>query len=308
MTDLWHYWDAACAWKNGEGPQPIANECNPQLGFYRLPKRDGYLGSKTFEPVAYYLDDARIICCRRGSGDDARDLSTTEGEDLWIQVCEHPVTEEQYRRVAEQGKPWHDEHPYVGMQGHNKPPKDLSYEGLVVAIEDLANEAARRLKGPPVESQDESDQITNLADRLAELYRSSDKLFAEEQKPWKARLEDVKTRWKPLLETAEIYKQLKLKLVTPWLQRQRKAAAEAAARAAAAGEPVEIERVTSGTRGRAVSLREYKVAKIVDYRAALEFFADGQIMHDLVQDLCNKSARAGVQVPGVEIVIETKAV
>jgi len=303
MADLWRFWDDALA-----GNRPVAAPDDPQLGFYRLPRRDGYQGSRIYEPVAYYLDDARTRCCRVGSGDDARDLSPDEGADLWQWVCEHAVTEEQYRDVAERGKPWFDEHALVGMQGHNRPPKDLSYEALSAEIQDLAAEAKRRLEGPRIESQDECDQVANLADRLTELHKAAERLRHEEERPWRGQLETVKARWEPLIDNAAIYRQLKFKLITSWLQRRKRAAAEAAARAAAAGVPVEVERPTAGSRGRAMSLRETKMAKIVDYRAALEFFADGEVMHDLVQDLANKAVRNDIKVPGVEVIIETKAV
>src|SRR5262249_7549235 len=262
MTNLWQYWDDRQA-----GKKPAASEGDPQLGFYRMPQSDGYLGKKTFKPVVYYLDEQHVMRCREGD----EDVSTTRGEEIWTRVCDHDISEKQWREVADPESPhytgrWWDESEHVPMQKHNQPPPPDSYEDLAIAIEDLASEVMRRIKGPEIKTQEECDQVANLADRLAELHKLAKDKQADEEKPWKARLEDVKGRWKPLVEAAELYKQVKLKLITPWLQRERKALAEASARAVAAGlVPAETEKPSAGTRGRAVSLKEFRSIKIVDF-------------------------------------------
>jgi hypothetical protein len=304
MTDPWAFWDDAIA-----GKQPVASPDDPQCGFYRLPIRDGYLGKKAFEPVAYYLDDARSIQCRVGSGDNARDLTKERGEELWARVCSNPITEAQYRAVAEEGKLWHDEPALVGMQGHNKPPAPGSLEDIATEVETLVSEAAARLKGPDnLRDQADCDEVANLADRLAELQKLAKEMLAEERKPFKQEVDRVEKKWHPIIEAAEVYKTLKIRFVTPFLQKATRAALEAKKRAAAAGFTVEAERPTAGTRGRAMSLRETRYAKIIDYDAVLHFFRNSQVIRDVVQHEADKTIRNGIEVPGTEVVIESKAV
>lgn len=58
----------------------------------------------------------------------------------------------------------------------------------------------------------------------------------------------------------------------------------------------------AGSRGRRVSSRKVKVAKINDYDAALAHFAQHADVKDLVQELATKSAKIGVVTPGCEII------
>src|SRR5262245_25176365 len=153
MTNLWAYWEKKLA---GEAVE--ASPDDPQCGFYRWARRAAYGERRWFEPVAYWPDNG-VIRCRISE----RDLTPEEGKGYWQSGANSPVTEEAYRAVAEEGKPWPDEHELVPMQGHNRPPEDTSHEGLSAAIEDLAAEAQRRLGAGPIETQDEADRIANLA-------------------------------------------------------------------------------------------------------------------------------------------------
>jgi hypothetical protein len=65
---------------------------------------------------------------------------------------------------------------------------------------------------------------------------------------------------------------------------------------------------SAGTRGRKVSARTKKLAKIEDYAAALASFAQHEEIKTLVQTLANKQANIGVVTPGCKIVEEGQAV
>jgi hypothetical protein len=300
MSD-WQWWQDKLAGKPVE-----MSEGTPHAGFYRWPRKIEYGGKRSFIPVAYWPAGNGELNCR--VADD--DISPLGGRDIWVNVGAHPVTEEAYRAVAERGEPWPDEHPAVPMQGGNQPPDDDSFEGLKASIEDLAREAEERLKGPPIANQAEADQIANLADRLAELWKKADSKREEERRPHNEALKSLQQLWLPVLTLAEVYKTLKYKLVTPWLQREETRQRQEAEAAAAGGEPAAADtpRPRAGSRGRAQTLKSTKKAQIDDYPAALKFFEESDDIRACVQMLANRAVRAGITVPGCTVVEDTRAV
>lgn len=299
--DVWHFWREALA-----GRQPQANPDNPQCGFYREARRQEYMGRRTFTPVAYYPSEKGVIRCRYGTEDFAGD--SKRAQMLWNFVHTHPVTELLWRNVVQGGQPWPDEASLV--EDDNRPPSDEpdNFDTLKDRIENLSREAKRLLEGEPIATQDEADNAANLADRLAELWAKADALRKEDRKPHDEGLRVVQARWAPLLTAAEAYKNLKYKLLTPWLTRQRKAAEEADTLAAAAGEPVTQTRPKAGTRGRAMSLRIVKTANVKDWDEAYKFFRENPDVRGVLQGLSDKAVRAGVVLTFATVTEEEKAV
>lgn len=306
MSDNWQFWRDSLA-----GNAPDAHPDHPQAGFYRMASRSEYGGRKTFTPVAYYYTEDSLngsaFWCRIGDKDIPGD--STLALETWPRVCNRPVTEEAYRRVAQDGGAWPDEHEAVPMQGHNKPPLDDSFEGLLERVNDLSIEAERRLKGPPIADQAEADRIANLADRLAELWNKAEDQRKAGRKPHEDALKAIQARWLPLLTAAEVYKKLKYVLLTPFFLAQQRLAKQAQEEAAAAGEPIPApKRQRAGTRGRAMSLKSTKRAEIVDYEVALQAVKDNDDVRAAVQAIANRAARAGVPIPGTKIVEEETVV
>jgi hypothetical protein len=301
IDDPWDWWRRRLA---GEAVEMSPDM--PHAGFYRMPHKERYGARKTFMPVAYWWTAGELQC---RVGDE--DVSPEHGQMIWTRVGQHPVSEESYREVAEDGGLWPDEHELVGM-GHNKPPEDLStFEGLRDSIENLAREAETRIIGPPITDQDEANQIANLADRLAELCALAEERKKEERKPHDEALKAIQLKWEPILTTAETYKDLKYKLLTPWAKQQKKAAQKAVEEAAAAGTAppaTEPRRPRAGTRGRTMTLKSTKRAKIVDYDICWTFFKDSEDMRSTVQMLANRAVRTGLTVPGTEVIEEEKMV
>jgi hypothetical protein len=305
----WDWWQRKLA-----GEPVEMNPDTPHAGFYRKPHKEEYGARKTFTPVAYWWaqpedDDGNPIGpwelrCRIGD----MDVTPQRGQELWTMVGNHPVTEEAYRGVAEDGGLWPDEHELVPMGGDNIAPEDLSFEGLRDKIEDLAREAKERIEGPPIKDQDEADRVANLADRLAELCKIAEEQRKEEKRPYDEGMKAVQKKWAPLLVLAETYKNLKYKLLTPWQLKKDEEARAAADLAAAAGQPEEPRRSRAGTRGRAMTLKTFKRAEIVDYPACLKFFEDSDDVKATVQDLANRAVRAGANVPGTKVIEEQRTV
>jgi hypothetical protein len=299
MVADWSWWQDKLA---GKPVQAVVDD--PQPGFYREPRKEFYGARKTWRPVAYWPENGTVRC---RIGDE--DVSEMRGMEIWNKVNRHPVEETDYRMVAQFGGLWPDEHELVGM-GDNLPPEDNSYEGLRDAIEPLAREAEQRLRGEPIKDQDEADRIANLADRLAELWKKTEEQRKAERKPHDETLKAIQGKWSPLQLAAEVYKNLKYKLVTPWLQRQTEAQQKEAEAAAAAGEPAaaETRRPRAGTRGRATSLKSTKKAQINDYAVCLKFFEDSDDIKSCVQMLANRAVRSGITVPGATVIEESSAV
>lgn len=66
--------------------------------------------------------------------------------------------------------------------------------------------------------------------------------------------------------------------------------------------------VAAGRTGSKVSMRTFKSAKIVDYAKLVDALKDRDEMKELVQSLANRAARSDVELPGMEIITEERAV
>jgi len=297
----WQWWQDRLA-----GRPTQIDPSTPRAGFYRMSSKAVYGARKTFKPVAYWPNGNGSLNCRVGD----ENISFQRGEELWPYVANNPVSEDAYRKVAEGNEAWPDEHLLVPM-GDNLPPADDSWEGLRDAVIPLAEDAERRLKGGPVEDQDEADRYGNLADRLQELAKLIKAAKDAERKPHDEALVTIQKRWAPLELMSESYKNLKYKLLQPWASQEdarKRAEAEAAV---AAGEPVSPEsarRTRVGTRGRAMTLRKTKHAEITDYAMCLAHFAQSEDVKSLIQTLANRAVRAGFEVPGAKLIEEEKLV
>lgn len=303
MNEQWFWW-----WDKLQGKPVEMNPGNPHAGFYRWPRKAQYGARKTFLPVAYWPGDNGKLNCRIGDND----VSAERGEEIWPSVGNHPVTEQAYRSVAQDGQPWPDEHELVPMQGHNRPPEEHTFATLQEDIDNLSREAKERLDGPAIADQDEADRLSNLADALAELHKIADDRRKAEKKPHDEAAVAIQKKWAPLLLRAETYKNIKYKLLTPWQLAQEKALKEEAEAAAAAGQRLaaasEARRPRAGTRGRAMTLKATKRAEIVDYKETLQFFSESPDVKALVQDLANRAVRSGVTVPGTKVIEEKQTV
>lgn len=323
-------------WENKLAGKPVQmNDSNPQAGFYRQPRKAFYGARKTFLPVAYWPGENGHLNCRV----DDKDVSWQRGEEIWKTVGNHPVTHEAYHNKCEPIEPdgspnpnytglWPDEHELVPMGlGHNFPPEDIDWDeiaeigsidpndtellkSLQDRIEDLSREANKRIEGPPIADQDEANRVANLADALQQFHKIADGTRAREKKPHDDAAKSIQQKWAPWLLKTETYRNLKYKLLTPWLNLLKKKAAEAAEAAAAAGQlvPADTRRPSAGTRGRKMSLKSTKRAEIIDFDKCLEHFKDSPDLRDCVQELANRAVRHDFKVPGTKVIVEEQAV
>jgi hypothetical protein len=301
--DYWKWWSHKLM-----GLSPQASEGTPYAGFYRWVRKSAYGGTKWAIPVAYWPEEDGVIQCREGPRNN---VNEQRGRDIWINVCNHPVPEQWYREVCERDAPeWPDGMAISPPVGDNRPPDETDFDYLKGQIEGAQLMADVYLKGEPITEQTEADKVSNLAAVLSELWKKADEARKEERKPHDEALKVIQLKWLPLLGMAEAYKNLKYKLLTPWLLAQEKKAKEEAEAAAAAGDQTspEARRPRVGTRGRAMTLKTFKTAEIVDYDQCLAFFKNGPDVRATVQDLANKAVRAGITVPGAKLIEEQRTV
>lgn len=305
MSDprYWAWWADKLA-----GVKVPASEGTPFAGFYRWVRKSTYGGTKWAIPVAYWPGEDGELHCREGD----RDVTEERGRDIWINVHNHPVAEDWYREVAEEDQPeWRDGMYASPPPGDNKPidaPVDFDY--LKSEIEKYEGKAKLFLAGPPIAEQTEADKVSNLADELLGLWQLADKLRKAERQPHDEEIKAIQAKWSPLLLLAETYKNLKYKLLTPWQLAQKKAQEDEAMAAVAAGEPIPEtpRRPRAGTRGRAMTLKSFKSAEIVDYELCLAHFKNNEAVRQVVQDLANKAVRVGLEVPGAKLIEEERTV
>lgn len=288
--DPYQFWRDSVA-----GLSPQMHESDPQCGFYRWPQKSSYGARKTFKSVNYWRDGDVMRC----TVDDI-EVDPQYGADIWVSVGIHWVTYKNQQGYMETGR-WEDEHALVTM-GSNQPPDDDSYEGLKAAIEDLAREANKLIVDDKVaQTQAEADQLGNLADRLAELGKKAEDKRKAEKKPHDDAAAAVQEKWRPVVITSEVYKGIKSRLIAPFLSALAKQVRE---------DNEEGIQIRAGTRGRAMSLRGKKKAKIIDRDAVLAHFKDNEMVSTTLQVLSDRAVRAPdyVSIPGVEVYFEERVV
>lgn len=294
-VDQYSWWRRRLA-----GEEIPTHEDSCEAGFYRMKRKDG-----SSEAVAiWYGANDGALRCRIGT----QDVSDQRAKEAWPYLSKHPVSHEAYKAKIETGN-WPDQHEAV-TQANNAPPDD-SIEALTDTIESLARVANDMIRKGGASTQAEADQAADVANKLAEYQKKADAARKAEKKPHDDAAAAVQQKWAPVLTLADIYKQVKARVITPFLlakEAAEKAAREAAAKAGQAEPTPERQRstTTAGTRGKTVALRSVKKVEITDRAALLAYFADGEAMTAFLQDMAEKAVRAGVTPAGVKVT-ETKA-
>jgi hypothetical protein len=208
------------------------------------------------------------------------------------------------------------------MVGHNQPPVEDTAESIKERLDKLMIEAEALLKAGAAGSQDACNAASDLANTFGEIEGKITDLHKVEKAPHLEACRKVDTKWFSLRDVAEDFKKrLKRIVVTPWLLKvdaeiKKQQAEEAAARAAAAasGEqqlPLapaeEPQRARAGTAKRTTALKRNKVAKITDMVKLLTHLKEHEKIVEAATKIANASAKAGIDLPGMEIVEEGSA-
>jgi hypothetical protein len=98
LTDPYHFWREAL--RGNFGPIHVDD---PRPGFYRMK----VVSEKAWTPVAIWPgDDGQLVAMKHHFVVEAPMIC--DAAETWNWCGAEPITEEQYRAVAEQGKPWPD--------------------------------------------------------------------------------------------------------------------------------------------------------------------------------------------------------
>lgn len=229
----------------------------------------------------------------------------------------------------------------VATIGHNAGPPLDPFAAISAEILDLFELAESALTGEPIATQEQADQIEQLADDCLKAWQAAEAARKEEKRPHDEAAKAVQAKWTPLTEKADLAKKTALKALTPWkleLQRQKdesaaKARAEAEALAEAARKAAQEAAASADLSARAeaevllkeadkatktanridrapTGLRTYWHAEIADRRAALNHYlknAPDEFVAT-IQRLADQDVRAGVRnIPGINAIEERKA-
>lgn len=260
----------------------------------------------------------------------------------WTWCADHPVSGPEFKHYAEHGH-WPDEADVanggVTANGSNLPDDPFECmtaerDGLLERAQSFFNETGTKLV-----NKEQCDRATNLADALRKINKEADGLFATEKAPFLkgGRAVDAKFAFRKQIE--ETVKKLS-KLGEAWMiaeerrldaerrakikeerkrleeERQKLASQDVAlaeldrATPELPLEPAPVKVNAGGAYGAKSGLKSIWRARIIDYPATLQHFANHPQVKDLVASLANglmRTSKGTVAIPGVEAVEERKA-
>lgn len=304
MEDQWDYWRQALA-----GNQPQIHEGEPKTGFYRKRNKPYNGKPQADQPVAIWAGDDGNMIALIGPQDRAESVDPAS---IWTWVADKPVSYEDYQAAHEKNawdKAIEGLEPLRGA-GDNNPPEDVFAElsEQLDAVQKLADEALSK----DTLTDDDSDRLVNIKDRMIELYKAAEAERKAEKKVHDEAGKAVQKKWKPLLEGADSAKKKLLARITDFLKRKQQAEAKAAYLAAkeaeAKGEDIPVlqtRRAQSGgaVSGRKTSLRTRKFGVIDDPLAFAVWLVENK-NPDMLQTLetcANRIAASGADAPGVTV-------
>lgn len=315
------YWEQSLADKK----MPV-HDGDPQCGFYRKKNKGG-----VDQACAIWVQDGKHIATVNGRQTDA--------QELWSWVCQRPISEQTFNSFNESGE-WPDDAPSIG---HNLESGDIHSD----LLHEFAGEKemAEEFLKTPITTQDQADTAATWSKRLSGISKRATDYHKVEKDPHLQAGREVDDKWRDLKEGPKsLATQLK-RHMDAFLreqarledERRRKAeqeaeakrqealrleqeamksseddeAAEKATRAAEAAKQAERDaqarNSTAGRTGSKVALREFVYAEITDYDKVVDALKGRDEMKELIQSLCKRAAKAGVEIEGMKIMKEKRA-
>lgn len=324
----WH--DNAMAGNRG----PV-HEGDPQTGWYRNRRLTSAKGvtPKAFvwDAVAYWKDTKTNEQRCHVNGKQPDPLRAME---IWVFCNRYPISEEVYDQFMRTGKwPEHNEVLADQERRSNEAPDDDSPGGVAARIDALAAEASKLLKQGAAKTQAEADAAADIAGKLSQLYTHADNLRKKDKEPSLEEGRRIDALWNPIRDRALVYKDIKPKVVNPFLTAEQArldaiaraaeqerlakiAEAEAAAKPGQmlSDEPVYVapvvpQKASAGSVGsRRIHQQIVKTMRIDDFDKALVHFKEHPKVRELIQELANAQARIDMPVPGCVQLKDGKAV
>jgi len=225
------FWKDALAGKN----PPIVNE-DPQAGFYRMKRNGAWL------PVAVWqLHGTSALGCKIGH--EVVNIQTCA--ERWPWYASHPITEAEYRKVAERGENWTDSDPIVSEMTANAVRagmKAMEDANPVIKFRDQLHKAVEAADVyAKIEDDGEAARGAGLRNLLLKLRKDADDARKIEKAPHEKAAKAVDAAWMPLVKIAQEAADAIRNSIGRWEDDKRNAARMAAERAAAEATRAEAE-------------------------------------------------------------------
>lgn len=151
--------------------------------------------------------------------------------------------------------------------GHNNPPDRFTL--FREHIEELLDEAKQFLDGEPIETDAQAEDVSRLLNMLRTAANDADEARKDEKRPHDEAAKAVQTKWKPVLEAADLAVSTAKKALAPFLQKK-----EDEQRAAAEAVRMEAERQAAAARKAAENASPADLAAQTTVRVLQENAAD----------------------------------
>lgn len=286
-----------------DGKNPPVRPQTPECGFFRKPGKDKRTRERIWIPVAIFYSGSELVAIEGGRTITDYD----EIADLFGWCTKHPVPEEQWRAVVENGEKWPDELPTRDVEFSNLPSDPL--ESILLELAGEKAELETFLKNG-IQTQDQADRAANWKSRIVEIAKRAEEMRKAEKKPHDEAAAAVQKRFKPALELTDELKRSIDAAMTPYLREKARREAEERAKLAAEGQDAPKPKgAKAGTIGRTVALTSVKTGKIVNAEEFALYLVrmPHPDMSELLQQIANRMGRAGAGAPGIEIVVDQVA-
>lgn len=278
---------------------PATNEM-PMCGFWRVRERKG----GPFMPLAIYPSHSIGIVAWLGSHVSGRQIEGEELNDRWVWANANPISEDVYRRVAENGEWWPDQDASATASvGHNS--------GAVTDEEQIKSQIEAAAEGvknyAEIVDNNQQARAQTLRDRLLELRGNADRAREAEKRPFLEGGREVDARWKPLVDSAQMAANTIRKAMTVWENKKLDTETAERDKLVAAGvrlpenAPAPPIRKIKGASGRAASVRTIDVIVITDIDKVFAQFKGHDDVFAVLHKLAKEAHTVGTKVEGIEI-------
>lgn len=290
-------------------------DAEPDPGFYRKRDKDRS-GKITWQPVAYFYKDDILHCVMSNNL-----LSEQYGLEMWTHCCDHPITEAEYRRVADDGLPWSDQDATVQAQQSDAGAPEEGYKAKLERQIKEAEEGAKKYEA--IDSDTLAAQAQDARDNLNKLSKRADNIRKVELDPHQAEVDKINAKWQPLVKSSKAAADTLRSKMEDWERTKREQAQiaedkyqRAADRAIASGRdlppppsesnaPAPAAQI-KGASGRAANVSTIKIAVIDDIAKVFDYFKGHAEVVEILQKLANKAVQAGITVPGTSVKDDVK--
>lgn len=255
-------------------------------GFYRQPIKDGRT-TVGWRPVAFFPDELvpdRTMCL---IGDTVVTDPHVMSE-IWLHCVKYPISEENYRRAADEGV-WWDADPTVTANREEGPKPQPSIDNLIGQIAEARKGVSSYLK---IEDDETASKAQDLRSHLTTLAGKLDKERKELVQPHLDAQRDINGRLNPVIKDATEAAAIIKKSQEAWELTKRQSNSS--------NVPPPRAQIRGST-GRAAAVREAFDAVITDISAYFQTVKDRPEVTELLQKLAQKDIDAGLRPAGVDV-------